>query len=129
MRRRAALLLLPLCALGAGCGDDADAPDPQTEVRRAVVEYVAALRERRWEDACARMTAGARAAVADPPATCPDALRGGAALPDDVLGTVARQLPGAAVAVSGARATLGPVGDLPQPLRLVRRGRSWLIDG
>ena len=29
----------------------------------------------------------------------------------------------------GARATVGPVGDLPEPLRLVRRGGRWLVDG
>ena len=56
---------------------------------------------------------------------CAGALASGGALPRDALGTVARLLPGAPVAVDGRRATVGPVGDLPAPLRLVRRDGRW----
>jgi hypothetical protein len=40
---------------------------------------------------------------------------------------VARRLPGADVRVGGGRARLGPVGDLPDPLRFERRDGRWLL--
>ena len=127
MRPRRVLPLLLLAPALPGCGEDESPPDPAADARRAAIAYVTALRERRWDDACARMTAGARAAVADGTAGCVDALAGGAALPADALGTIARLLPGAPVAVDGDRATVGPVADLPGPLRLARRDGGWLV--
>lgn len=121
--------LLAACAALVACGGDDPPPDPAAGVRAAAVAYVDALRAGRWEDACARMTAGARAAVAEGERSCASALAAGGALPGDVLGTVARLLPGAAVAVDGDRATVGPVGDLPAPLRLARRDGQWLVAG
>lgn len=116
------------CALVAGCGDDPRPPDPAAAVRRAAADYLAAVRDGRWEDACARMTASARAAVGETGGACADALARGDALPDEVLGRAVRQLPGAKVAMTGSRATVGPVGALPAPLRLTRAGGHWLID-
>jgi len=121
--------LLAACAALAACGGDDPPPDPVVGVRAAAVAYVDALRAERWEDACARMTAGARAMVAERGGGCAGALASGGALPDDVLGMVARLLPGAAVAVDGDRATVGPVGDLPAPLRLVQRDGRWFVAG
>jgi hypothetical protein len=121
--RALALVLLAL----AGCGGDEPAPEPEDEVRAAATAYVDALRDARWADACARMTAAARAAVTDDGASCDEALGGGAALPGETLDTVARQLAGASVRVAGTSATLGPVGDLPEPLRFERREGRWLV--
>jgi len=127
VRRRLPPPLLAACAVLAACGGEDPPPDPADAVRRAAEDFVGALRAERWDDACARMTAGARAAVADGRSGCASALARGGALPPDALGTVARLLPGAAVAVDGARARVGPVGDLPAPLRLVRRDGRWLV--
>ena len=127
MRPRRILPLVLLAFVVPGCGEDALPPDPAAEARGAAIAYVAALRERRWDDACARMTAGARSSVADGAAGCVDALAGGAALPADALGTIARLLPGAPVAVDGDHATVGPVAGLPAPLRLARREGGWLV--
>lgn len=130
-RRMRACAVLPLlaCAALAACGGDPPPPDPADDVRAAAVAYVGALRAQRWEDACARMTAGARATIAEGGGSCAGALAAGGALPADVLGTVARLLPGAAVEVEAGRATVGPVGDVPAPLRLVQRDGRWLVAG
>ena len=130
-RRMRVRVVLPLlaCAALAACGGDDPPPDPADEVRAAAIAYVGALRAERWGDACARMTAGARAAVAEGGGSCARALAAGGALPDDVLGTVARLLPGAEVAVDAGTARVGPVGDLPAPLRLARRDGRWLVAG
>ena len=122
---RRALILVAGVAL-AGCGGGEPAPDPADAVRLAASSYVDALREQRWADACAQMTAQARRAVAGNGA-CARALAGGAALPPDALGVVARQLPGARVRIDGARAALGPLGDLPEPLRFARRAGEWRV--
>jgi hypothetical protein len=118
---------LALQALVAGCGGDDPPPDPADAVRAAATAFVGALREERWDAACAAMTAAARTAVADDAGACAAALRDGAALPREDLDTVARQLAGAPVRIEGGRATLGPVGDLPEPLRLERRRERWLV--
>jgi hypothetical protein len=126
----ARLLIAAAVALAAltGCGgDDVGEDDPAEAVRGAAAGFVDALRGERWEEACERMTTAARAAVGDRPAACAEAPRAGAALPRDDLDTVARQLAGAHVRISGARARLGPVGDLPVPLRFRREDGRWLL--
>ena len=110
-----------LLALAAGCGGDERPPDPADAVRAAAAAFVDALRDARWADACDRMTRAARTTVAEGAGSCAGALRAGGALPREDLDTVARQLAGARVRFSDAGATLGPVGDLPQPLRFERR--------
>jgi hypothetical protein len=117
-------------ALAAGCGGDEPAPDPADAVRGAAAAYIDALRGERWADACGRMTAAGRAAVAegaDGAATCAAALAAGGALPRETLDTVTRQLAGAPVRISGRTARLGPVGDLPYLLRFERRAGRWLV--
>jgi hypothetical protein len=116
-----------LLALVAGCGGDQKPPDPDDAVRAAATAYVDALRGGRWAEACGRMSGAARAAVAEAGGSCAGALRGGGALPRATLDTVARQLAGAPVRISKAGAALGPVGDLPEPLRFERRGGRWLL--
>jgi hypothetical protein len=96
-------------------------------VRAAARSYVDALRQRDWDQACARMTPRARAAVAEGAGSCARALAHSGALPRATLDTVARQLSGAGVRVTGARASLGPVADLPDPLRFERRNGRWLV--
>jgi hypothetical protein len=125
VRLACSVLLLPLAA--AGCGGDPQPPDPAAAVRGAATAFVDALRGGRWTEACDRMTAAAQAAVAEDGGSCAGALRGGSALPRDALDTVARQLPGARVRISDARATIGPLGDLPEPLRFERRAGHWLL--
>jgi hypothetical protein len=127
VRRIVALTALVVQALATGCGGDDAPPDPADAVRAAATAFVDSLRGERWEDACARMTNAARAAVAEEGGACARALRAGAALPPEDLDTVARQLAGAPVRVTGAEATLGPVGDLPEPLRFERAEDRWLI--
>jgi hypothetical protein len=111
----------------AACGGQERPPDPRDAVRRAATEYVRALREQRWDDACERMTKAAQRAVAAERRSCAGALADGGALAPDTLAVVARQLPGARVRIAGAAATLGPVGDLPEPLRFEHRGSRWLV--
>ena len=127
MRLGLARIGVVLLAFSAGCGGDERPPDPADAVRAAATAYVDALREGRWAEACDRMTRAARAAVAEGGGSCAGALRGGGALPRELLDTVARQLAGAPVRISDARATLGPVGDLPEPLRFERRDGRWLL--
>jgi hypothetical protein len=119
----ALVVLLPIAA----CGGDDPPPDPADAVRTAASAFVDALRGERWDEACGQMTAQAQAAVAEAGGRCAAALRAGAALPRDDLDTVARQLAGAPVRITGERAQLGPVGDLPEPLRFMRRGDRWLV--
>jgi hypothetical protein len=121
------LVLIVLGALVAACGDDERPPDPADAVRAAATAYLDALRGERWAEACDRMTSAARAAVAEGGGSCAEALGEGGALARETLDTVARQLAGAPVRVSGARAALGPVGDLPEPLRFERRDGRWLL--
>jgi hypothetical protein len=127
LRRRSAVALLAALALAAaGCGSGDPAPDPAAAVRAAATTYVQALLDGRWADACARMTPAARAAVAADGRSCARALRA-AALPRAELATAKRLIPGAPVRIEGERATLGPVGDLPRPLRFARGpGGGWL---
>jgi hypothetical protein len=116
-----------MLTLVAGCGGDERAPDPADGVRAAATAYVDALRGERWAVACDRMTPAGREAVAEGGGSCVAALRAGGALPPEVLGVVSRQLAGAQVRISDAGATLGPVGDLPEPMRFVRRDGRWLV--
>jgi hypothetical protein len=129
--RNAALATAAALALAwaGGCGgDDPPPPGPEDGVRRAAAAYVEALQRGRWDDACARMTPAARRTVgSDAGASCPEALGDDGALPAERLGMVRRQLAGAAVRVRGGRATLGPVADLPEPLRFERRDTRWLV--
>jgi hypothetical protein len=113
----------------AGCGGRAPEPSvPEDGVRRAAAAYVEALQRRRWADACARMTPAAQQSVArDAGASCPEGLGRGAALPAEQLAVAHRQLAGARVRVKGGRATLGPVADLPEPLRFEKRDARWLV--
>jgi hypothetical protein len=124
---RPALVVVVMLVLSAGCGADERPPDPANAVRAAATAYVDALRGQRWGEACDRMTRAARAAVADAGGSCAAALRDGGALPRETLDSVARQLPGAPVRISATRATLGPVGDLPDRLRFERRSGRWLL--
>ena len=116
-----------LLAFAAGCGSDPRPPDPAAAVRGAATAFVDALRDGRWMEACDRMTRAARAAVAEGGGSCTRALRAGGALPADALDTVARQVAGAPVRISGTAARIGPLGDLPEPLRFKRRGGDWLL--
>jgi hypothetical protein len=129
--RYAAVLLATVSV--AGCGGDEEGaarPAPADEVRTAATTYLQALRERRWERACELMTADARRDVEDVVGgECVDALAAGAALPAKELAAIARELPGAKVRVRGDTATIGPLGALPQPLRLRRQGGRWLVAG
>lgn len=137
MRRTA--IMGVLAALAAGCGGDGDGGGaeqqqnrsrPADEVRRAATDYLQALRTRDWERACRMMTASARRELEGAlGASCPQALSAGGALPTDQLRSIARELPGARVAVRGDTATIGPIGPLQQPLRLRRQGGSWLVAG
>ena len=116
-----------MLSLAVGCGGDERPPDPADAVRAAATAYVDALRGARWAEACDRMTRAARAAVAEGGDSCAGALGAGGALPRELLDSVARQLPGAPVRFSRSEATLGPVGDLPQPLSFERRDGRWLL--
>jgi hypothetical protein len=127
VRRRLAVAGLGLLILAIGCAGEQRPPEPADEVRAAATAYVDSLRAGHWADACDRMTAAARAAVADGRRSCPRQLRGGGALPRDVLDTVARQLAGAPVRISHETAVLGPVADLPEPLRFKRVAGRWLV--
>jgi hypothetical protein len=60
---------------------------------------------------------------------CPDALAAGGVLPPEALRNIARELRGAKVQVRGDTATIGPLGALPQPLRLRRQDGRWLVAG
>jgi hypothetical protein len=128
MGRLVLMTALAVQVLAAGCGGgDEPVPDPGEAVRAAAAAFVDSLRAGRWEEACDRMSVEARMAVADERRDCARALRGGAALPDEELDTVARQLAGAPVRIAGGKATLGPVGDLPEPLRFERDADRWVI--
>jgi hypothetical protein len=113
----------------AGCGGD-ERETPADEVRDATAAYLRALQEARWKGACRLMTASARRDVADAAGkSCARALGGGAVLPADELATVGREVAGARVRVRGTAATIGPLGALPQPLRLERMDGRWFIAG
>ena len=123
MRPGFARICVLLLAVAAGCGGDERPPEPADAVRAAATAYVDALRGGRWAEACDRMTRAARAAVAEGGGSCAGALRAGGALPREVLDT--RRPAAGRARRSGSRtrrATLGPVGDLPEPLRFERRG-------
>jgi hypothetical protein len=127
VRRLIAVLGLGLLVLLVGCGGEERPPDPADEVRAAAAAYVDSLRGERWAEACDRMTPAARAAVAEGSRSCRRALAAGGSLPREALDTVARQLAGAPVRISAAAAVLGPVGDLPGPLRFERAAQRWLL--
>jgi len=127
VRRAFAVIGLGLLILATGCDGEERAPDPADEVRAAATAYVDSLRAERWADACERMTQAARAAVADGRGTCRRRLRAGGALPRELLDTVARQVAGAPVRIADRTAVLGPLGDLPEPLRFTREAGRWLL--
>jgi hypothetical protein len=128
MRRLVLMTALAVQVLAAGCGDgDGPSPDPADAVRAAASAFVDSLRAGRWEEACDRMSVEARIVVAEERGDCARALRAGAALPREELDTVARQLAGAPVRIADGSAALGPVGDLPEPLRFERQRERWLI--
>jgi hypothetical protein len=127
MRNALPVLAGAACALIAACGGGDPAPAPEDTVRRAATAYVDTLRSGHWDEACDLMTRAARAAVAEGSGSCPRALRSGGALPRETLDTVARQLRGAEIRIAGTHARLGPVGDLPDPLRFERRAGRWLL--
>ena len=124
----AALLTLAAPA-AAGCGSDEQAPGPDKAVRRSAGQYLDALIGGRWADACRRMTPDARAVVGEERggAGCEAALSAGEALPAEVLAGARREIAGAPVRIAGPRAELGPVADLPVPLRFERRDGRWLV--
>jgi hypothetical protein len=126
----AASLVTAAAAAGCGGGDEPARPDPAAQVRSSATAYLQALEQRRWGRACTLMTRAARAELAGADGgSCAQALAGGAALPPDQLGNARRSVPGADVRVAGATASIGPLGELPAPLRLQRVGGRWLVAG
>ena len=130
LQRPAVVAALAAVAL-AGCGGEPDGrDDPADQVRAVVAAYLGALEDGQWERACAMMTAAARGDVEDAAGrACARALASGAVLSDAELGTALRQVPGADVRIRDATATVGPLGDLPDALRLRRQDGRWRIDG
>ena len=128
-RRPLVAVILAAAALAA-CGDDREPPGPADDVRSAASAYVRALERAQWGRACRMMTASARADLRDAAgAPCMRALAGGAALPRSELAAAGREVAGAPVRIRRRTATIGPLGDLPRPLRLERMGDRWLIAG
>jgi len=131
-RRARSLLAAGLAALVAqaacGGGDD-DRPTPADRVRDATSAYLGALQQRRWARACGLITSGARRELEAARGSCAVALRGGATLPSEQLASAGREVAGATVRIRGRTAAIGPLADLPQPLRLERVGGRWLING
>jgi hypothetical protein len=114
----------------AGCGGgSSDARGPEDQVRDAAAAYLSALEKGSWARACRMMTAGARADLGRTGGSCARTLERGAGLNGEERATAAREVPGARVRVSGATATIGPLGAFPEPLRLKRVGGSWLVAG
>jgi hypothetical protein len=124
-------LVLGGCGGGGGEEEAADrAAAADGEVRRAATTYLEALRGREWDRACELMTADARRQVERAVGgACTDALAAGGVLPAEALRNIARELRSARVRVRGDTATIGPLGALPQPLRLRRQGDRWLVAG
>jgi hypothetical protein len=112
-----------------GGGGEADRPTQAERVRAATSAYLQALREERWTRACRLMTSDARRELGDAGGSCAASLAGGAALSPDELGAAGREVAGARVRVRGRTAAIGPLGSLPQRLRLERVGGRWLIAG
>ncbi len=127
--RRAATLAGLLAAL-SGCGDGEAQTTPADRVRQAARAYLGALEAGDWSRTCRLLAESARrdieAATGSP---CQRALAEGAALPPEQAASARREVAGAGVQIRGASAVLGPIGALPQPLRLRRVGRRWLISG
>jgi hypothetical protein len=129
-RRLPVVGLLVALALAACGGGDRKRATPTGQVREAAYAYLRALQQARWTRGCGMMTASARRDIEDAAGvSCARALAGGAALPADQLAAAGREVAGAPVRVRGKAATIGPLGGLPQPLRLERVAGRWLIAG
>jgi hypothetical protein len=127
--RRVAALAGVLAAL-SGCGDDEAQTTPADRVRQAARAYLGSLEARDWPRTCGLLAASARRDIEGATGSpCPRALAEGAALPPEQAASARREVAGAGVQIRGATAVLGPIGALPQPLRLRRVGRRWLISG
>jgi hypothetical protein len=130
MGRRTTAATVALAVVLAGCGGGGDRPRPSPEggVRAAVRAYLGALEAHEWSRACRLMTPAARRDVADAAGTsCPRALAAGGAEAADELASAQREVAGADVRLSGARASVGPLGTAQQDLRLQRVGGRWLV--
>ena len=131
-RRRARSLLavgLAAAVAQAACGGGDEVTTPADRVRDATSAYLGALQQGRWTRACGLMTSGARRELEAARGSCAVALRGGATLPSEQLASAGREVAGATVRIRGRTAAIGPLADLPQPLRLERVTGRWLIDG
>jgi hypothetical protein len=115
----------------AGCGgSDRPKATPADGVRAAVRAYLGALAAHDWARACRLMTPGARSELADTAdVPCARALAAGGAEAGDELASARREVAGADVRISGAAASLGPLGPAQQALRLRRVGGRWLVAG
>jgi len=99
-------------------------------VRAAVRTYLAALARHDYAFACGLMTPAARRDLADAAdAPCARALGAGGGAAAEELASAQREVAGADVRISGAAATLGPLGPAQRALRLRRIGARWLVAG
>jgi hypothetical protein len=127
--RRVAAFAGVLAAL-SGCGDGEAQTTPADRVRLAARAYLGALEARDWPRTCRLLATSTRRDIEGATGSpCERALAGGAALPPDQAASARREVAGAGVQIRGATAVVGPIGALPQPLRLRRVGRHWLISG
>jgi hypothetical protein len=113
----------------AGCGGgDRPRATPADGVRAAVRAYLGALAAHDWPRACRLMTPAARRELADAAgAPCARALEAAGAEAADELASARREVAGANVRISGAAASIGPLGTAQQALRLRRVGARWLV--
>jgi ketosteroid isomerase-like protein len=131
VRRRATVAALAGALALAGCGGGDRSRDTAADrVRAAVRAYLGALAAGDWDRACRLMTVDAQREVADAAGgPCGRALASGAAEGAEELASAQREVAGAEVRISGASATVGPLGAAQQDLRLQRVGGRWLVGG
>jgi ketosteroid isomerase-like protein len=131
VRRRAAVAALAGALALAGCGGGDTPRDTAADrVRAAVRAYLGALAAGDWDRTCRLMTVDARREIADAAgAPCGRALASGAAEGAEELASAQREVAGAEVRISGATASVGPLGTAQQDLRLRRVGGRWLVGG